>query len=384
MISSLISVNNTKHIALFNYDNSMCYHISVLQRLHSSPTLNELCFRLSINEQTIDKNNILEVLMLPVKIYSEINDSNDLVIYTRIKEYFKWFVPNYVSIVGRHGYTPNNLFIYFILPVIYHYFPNEFKTIIEELHVSKINFNNIDYVCDDVILNDDNTFLENIEYRNIILNCYKQMISNLPNKIDRHNFVSAILEIFPNKDRTGGHAVTLILGRTNLEIENFSNNFDDFYVIDDQNTISKLSDYYNLRKEKLYEISIRDIDEITIANINAVLHAKCNIDPSCKFSKRVTRFVLNFEHNFLSTTEDLLKSELNFINVKRKGTLENTSDNNLFKLMFMFICGLVVGIIIGLISNHYIWNKNSQNNIKINNNNTVDDDINGKWRQRWQ
>lgn len=384
MISSLISVNNTKHIALFNYDNSMCYHISVLQRLHSSPTLNELCFRLSINEQTIDKNNILEVLMLPVKIYSEINDSNDLVIYTRIKEYFQWFVPNYVSIVGRHGYAPNNLFIYFILPVIYHYFPNEFKTIIEELHVSKINFNNIDYVCDDVILNDENTFLENTEYRNIILNCYKQMISNLPNKIDRHNFVSAILEIFPNKDRTGGHAVTLILGRTNLEIENFSNNFDDFYVIDDQNTISKLSDYYNLRKEKLYEISIRDIDEITIANINAVLHAKCNIDPSCKFSKRVTRFVLNFEHNFLSTTEDLLKSELNFIDVKRKGTLENTSDNNLFKLLFMFICGLVVGIIIGLISNRYIWNKNTQNNTKINNNNTIDDGINGKWRQRWQ
>ena len=384
MISSLISVNNTKHIALFNYDNSMCYHISILQRLHSSPTLNELCFRLNINEQTIDKNNILEVLMLPVKIYSEINDSNDLVIYTRIKEYFKWFVPNYVSIVGRHGYAPNNLFIYFILPVIYHYFPNEFKIIIEELHVSKINFNNIDYVCDDVILNDENTFLENIEYRNIILNCYKQMINNLPNKIDRHNFVSAILEIFPNKDRTGGHAVTLILGRTNLEIENFSNNFDDFYVIDDQNTISKLSDYYNLRKEKLYEISIRDIDEITIANINAVLHAKCNIDPSCKFSKRVTRFVLNFEHNFLSTTEDLLKSELNFINVKRKATLENSSDNNLFKLMFMFICGLVVGIIIGLISNRYIWNKNSQNNVEINNNNNVDDDTNGKWRQRWQ
>ena len=29
------------------------------------------------------------------------------------------------------------------------------------LLMDKINFNNIDYVCDDVILNEENTFLKN-------------------------------------------------------------------------------------------------------------------------------------------------------------------------------------------------------------------------------
>ena len=354
MISSLKSINNTKHIALFNYDNSMCYHISVLQRLHSSPTLNKECLKLKLNEQLVDKRNICEVLMLPIKIYSEIDDSNESLIYTRIKEYFNWFVPNYVSNCGRHGYAPNALFIYFILPVIYKYFPDKFKNIIEELHVNKINFNNIDYVCSDVILNEKNTFLKNDNDRKIILECYKTMIENIPSKIDRCCFVSAILEIFPNKDKTGGHAVTLIKGRSNIEIQNSIDSFENFYIIDDQNSISKLSDYYNLRKEKLYEISIRDIDEITIANINAIFHAKCDIAPSCKFSKRVTRFVLNFEQNFLSTTEDLLKPELEYVKIKSYGILTNT--DNLFKLIFIFVTGLIMGLVIGLLSNKHIWN----------------------------
>ena len=356
MISSVKSINNTKHIALFNYDNSMCYHISILQRLHSSPTLNKECSRLKLNEQTVDKNNICEILMLPVKIYSEIDDSNDSLIYARIKDYFNWFVPNYVSNGGRHGYAPNTLFIYFILPIIYKYFPTKFKSIIEELHVNKINFNNIDYVCDDIILNEENTFLKNAEDRNVILDCYKIMINNLPAKIDRYGFVSAALEIFPNKDKTGGHAVTLIKGISNIDIENGIDTIEKFYIIDDQNSISELSDYYNLRKEKLFEITIRDIDEITIVNINAIFHANCDIDPSCKFSKRVTRYVLNFEQNFLSATEDLLKSELSYTKVKMSDVLNSTNnDSNLFKLMFIFISGLIIGLIIGILSKQYIW-----------------------------
>lgn len=364
MISSLRSINNTKHVALFNYDNSMCYHISVLQRLHSSPTLNEECLKLKLDEGTIDDRNICEVLMLPIKIYSEIDDSNDAIIYTRIKEYFNWFVPKYVSNGGRHGYAPNTLFVYFMLPVIYKCFPNKFKSIIEELHVNKINFNNIDYVCDDIILNEENTFLKNDDDRKIILDCYKTMIENLPSKIDRCDFVSAVLEIFPNKDKTGGHAVTLIKGRSNIETQNNMNAFENFYIIDDQNSISKLSDYYNSRKEKLYEISIRDIDEITIANINAIFHANCNIDPSCKFSKRVTRFVLNFEQNFLSITEDLLKPELEYVKVKTSNAIiSHTNGDDFFKLIYIFCVGLIIGVIIGLLTKKYIFNTFKEVNI---------------------
>ena len=373
MISSITSTNGTKHICLHNYDNSFCYHITVLQRCHSSSTLNKLLLKLNINESNVDKNNIFEILILPLCIYAELNTSNDLEIYTRVKEYFKWFVPEYVSINARHGYAPNNLLIYFILPVINKYFPNEFKEILEEMHVNKIDFNNVDYVCEDIIINNDNTFLLNTEHRHEILNTYKEMMKNIPQKIDRHQFVSSTLELFPNKDRTGGHAVTLIKGSANTHDDKLQggklDNVDTmvYYVIDDQNSISELSDYYNLRKEKIYEISIRDIDEFTIADINEFLHAKCNIDSSCKFSKRVSRFVLNFEDNFLSATDYLLKPELAYIHDNSHQLLNTTNESNdgiYSQTIYTFAYGIIIGVVIMIminIINNKTKNKRSKN-----------------------
>ena len=364
MISSITSTNGTKHICLHNYDNSFCYHISVLQRCHSSSTLNKLLLKLNINESNVDKNNIFEILILPLCIYAELSTFNDLEIYTRVKEYFKWFVPEYVSINARHGYAPNNLLIYFILPVINKYFPNDFKEILEEMHVNKIDFNNVDYVCEDIIINNENTFLLNTEHRHDILNIYKEMMKNIPQKIDRHQFVSSTLELFPNKDRTGGHAVTLIKGNANThddKLQGGANNGMDamiYYVIDDQNSISELSDYYNLRKEKIYEISIRDIDEFTIADINEFLHAKCNIDSSCKFSKRVSRFVLNFEDNFLSATDYLLKPELAYIH--NHNTTNESNDEIYSQTIYTFAFGIIIGVIIMILIN-IINNKTKHN-----------------------
>ena len=382
MISSITSTNGTTHICLHNYDNSFCYHITVLQRCHSSSTLNKLLLKLNINESNVDKNNIFEILILPLCIYAELNTFNDLEIYTRVKEYFKWFVPEYVSINARHGYAPNNLLIYFILPVINKYFPNEFKEILEEMHVNKIDFNNVDYVCEDIIINNDNTFLLNTEHRHDILNIYKEMMKNIPQKIDRHQFVSSTLELFPNKDRTGGHAVTLIKGSANTHDDIHDDklqggkldNIDTmvYYVIDDQNSISELSDYYNLRKEKIYEISIRDIDEFTIADINEFLHAKCNIDSSCKFSKRVSRFVLNFEDNFLSATDYLLKPELAYIRDNSHQLLNTTNESNddtysqtLYTFAYGIIIGVVIMIIINIINNK-TKHKRSKNTLNMN------------------
>ena len=351
MISSVRSINDTKHIALYNYDNSFCFHISDLQRLHCSPTLNKSLSQLKLNENVINKSDITEILLLPLKIYSELDDSNELMIYSRIKDYFNWFVPNFVSPSARHGYDPTRLMIYFLLPVVYKYFPDKFKTIIEEIHVDKINFNNIDYVAEDVILKDENTFIQAENDRKKMVELYKNMIENLPPKYERKSFVASVLEVYPNKDRTGGHAITLIKGISDLDMKRGIDKVD-FYIIDDQNSISKLYDYYNNRKERLYEISIRDVDEITMVNVNAIFHAKCDIDPSCKFSKRVSRFVLNFEQNFLSVVENVLKPELENVNKMRSDDEyknSNTSslmNNNCF---VMFILGLIIGLIIGLI-----------------------------------
>ena len=383
MISSITSTNGTKHICLHNYDNSFCYHISVLQRCHSSSTLNKLLLKLNINESNVDKNNIFEILILPLCIYAELSTSNDLEIYTRVKEYFKWFVPEYVSINARHGYAPNNLLIYFILPVINKYFPNEFKEILEEMHINKIDFNNVDYVCEDVIINNENTFLLNTNHRHDILNIYKEMMKNIPQKIDSHQFVSSTLELFPNKDRTGGHAVTLIKGSANThdgKLQGGANNGIDamvYYVIDDHNSISELSDYYNLRKEKIYEISIRDIDEFTIADINEFLHAKCNIDSSCKFSKRVSRFVLNFEDNFLSATDYLLKPELAYIH-NNLNTTNESHDDVYSQTMYMFIFGIIIGVIIMILINSINNKTKHKSNVLNVNQNKYNDFMNTK------
>ena len=57
-----------------------------------------------------------------------------------------------------------------------------------------------------VITEDKNTFLQNENDRKIILKLYKNMIEHLPKKYSRHNFVASVLEVYPNKDKTGGHA----------------------------------------------------------------------------------------------------------------------------------------------------------------------------------
>lgn len=360
MISSVRSVNDTKHIALHNYDNSFCYHISNLQRLHCSPTLNRLCRseevmkKMGSDDEVMKRGDIREVLMLPIKIYAELGDYGDMdegggtahdgVIYSRIKEYFNKFVPNFVAPAGRHGYDPTILLIYFLLPVIYSYFPERFKDVIEEIHVDKINFNNIDYVCESVIMEDKSSFVQSVEDRKTILSLYKTMIENLPKKYNRHSFVASVIEVFPNKDRTGGHAITLIKGwsTTNGDIRNGEA---ELFIIDDQNSISKLADYYNSRKERLYEMTIRDVDEITIANVNAIFHAKCDIDPSCKFSKRVSRFVLNFEHNFLTVKDEMLKPELRNGNSMEVEVVEMKKWSG----KVLFIVGLVVGLFIGIL-----------------------------------
>ena len=392
MISSVRSVNDTKHIALHNYDNSFCYHISNLQRLHCSPTLNRLCRseevmrKMGSDDEVMKRGDIREVLMLPIKIYAELDDGgtddgggtngahdpshdtstsiNEGVIYSRIKEYFNKFVPNFVAPAGRHGYDPTILLIYFLLPVVYSYFPEKFKDIIEEIHVDKINFNNIDYVCENVIMEDKNSFVQSVEDRKTILGLYKSMIENLPKKYNRHSFVASVIEVFPNKDRTGGHAITLIKGWSTENV----NGEAELFIIDDQNSISKLADYYNSRKERLYELTIRDVDEITIANVNAIFHAKCDIDPSCKFSKRVSRFVLNFEHNFLTVKDEMLKPELRNGNSMEVEDVYVKDERNGGSGKTMFVVGLVIGLFIGILISIIAKSILTQTQNSINNN----------------
>lgn len=330
MIKHVRSINNTLHIALFNYDNSFCHHIAVMQRLHSSPTLNHLCQTL----HDVDDEYVRD-LIKPVQIYSTYTgeDGQDLAIYTALKEYYTYFVNKYVSSVGMYGYIPMNVLVYIMLPVIYDLFPSDFETIISELHMDKIDFNNIDYVIKDIIFS-SNAFLRT-KYQQKQYQLYSAMIEKIPDHIEKQHFVSAIFEVYPNKNKTGGHAITLLKGID-----------EQYYIIDDQNAISKLEDYYSLRESRLYAISVKDIDEVTIANINAILHAKCIISPECAFSKRVSRYELNFEEKFS--------------NVNEASLLTHSNDNNELNMLLLFISGVIVGVIVGIVVAMIVKHMNSE------------------------
>lgn len=314
MIKYVKTINSTYHIALYNHENSFCHHIAVVQCLHASETLNTLLRKMNLN--TLDEY-IVDVLK-PLYVYSLYEpNKNELETYSSIKEYYEYYVEKYVSENGKHGYEPLKVLVYLFLPVIYNVFKNDFVQIISELHIDKISFNNIDYVIEDNILNEQNAFLKS-PYKEQCYELYKTFINNVPTKYNKKHFVASVLEVYPNKDNTGGHAITLLKG--------FDKNF---YIIDDQNAIMKMEEYYKQRKERIYRISVRNIDEITIANLNAILHARCEIADECSFSKRVTRYELNFEHNFLTVNEnDILKNEYKENKVEESLYTSNVSNEH--------------------------------------------------------
>jgi hypothetical protein len=123
------------------------------------------------------------------------------------------------------------------------------------------------------------------------------MLSIIPDQYTPKPFVSAVLEISPSKDFTGCHAITLL------------KNIDGKYtIIDDQNAILSLQDYYESKKERLYEITIRDIDELTAIELNNYLHGTCNIDATTGLARRMTRFTINFDDNFLKVDQFMYKT----------------------------------------------------------------------------
>ena len=356
MISYVKTSYGVKHIAIHNYDNSFCHHIAVLQRLHSSPLLNERLSELSLDTSTVNKSDIFEVLLLPLVIYSRLSEDNDVEIYAKLKDYFTWFVPEYVTAYGRHGYNPYLLMNYFILPVVYKYFPDLFDKILEELSLDIVNINKV-ATTSKFDINSEQSFIADKHYRMSLSDVYTKMVESLPKVTNRTTFVSAIMEVYPDREKQNGHAVTLIKGRSDIDIRD-GVDVEDYYVIDDQNAISRLSDYYNERKERIHEISIKDIDGMNIANINAIFRAKCDIDPSCKFSENVYRYSLNFDRNFNSLSTDVLKPELAYIKTKIDSLRDPRAYNygRILSLLFIFVVGLIIGIIIGLLTRKYIFN----------------------------
>ena len=363
------SINDTIHVSIYNFDNKFCHYVSIIQRLHTSPTLNQLCSAFTPEQLETD---LAHLLIKPIAIYSHLNvetkDSqgntgNILSIFTQFDNFFNDFVPKYVDESARNGYVPHFLLIYCYCPLLYHLFPDSFVKIINEVHVDRTEFDVSPSIAEDIITR-KNPFVIDKEFQRLLYQWYMQMIESIKGitSFQMEPFCSATLEIFPNKEHTGGHAVTLIYGQSNLEP-----NVDEYFILDDHNTISKFHDYYNKHSERLYDISIRDVDDIMISAFNKNLHEKCSIDQRCKFSSRVTRYVLCLEHNFLNVTDEVLKPTLKTNIITTPTTVTETEltrvppltpsvltstlnvKPNYTRIIFIFCLGVLVGIIISVI-----------------------------------
>jgi hypothetical protein len=308
-----------------------------------------------------------------------------------MKTYFDKFVPGFVKPSARNGYYPQQLLVNYFLPCIWKFvnsFENKsidkesgrgnnsnnifFHNILSELHVDSINLKQVEYVIADEITG-ESSYLDDINYRNIVYSLYQGMLKDIREEYSVQPFVAAVLEVFPNKDKTGGHAITLLKCKCEDLPPNVSckcpggipccpDDSECYYIIDDQNSISTLSDYYTRRSARLFEIVIRDIDPVNIANINRILRAKCNSDTS--FSNRVTRYVLNFEHKFLSGADMIAEQASSIIESTREEVLNkideqfqkivggNDEDKNsgFFSWMsdkwVVFIFGILTGILL--------------------------------------
>ena len=242
-------------------------------------------------------------------------------IYSQFDSFFNDFVPNYVHPIARNGYVPHFLLIYCYCPLLYHKYPNDIMKIIDEIHIDRTEFDVSPSVAEDIITR-KNPFIADTEFQKSLVGWYLEFVDKLKDiqSLPLNPFCSATLEVFPNKDHTGGHAITLLYGTSNLKPDKPG-----FFIIDDHNTISKFHDYYNKHNERLYEISIRDVDDTMITLLNKCLHDKCSIDKHCKFSSRVTRYVLCLEQNFLIPDDEILKPELR---TEKINTIKLTSNND--------------------------------------------------------
>lgn len=383
-IEYIRSINDTIHTAIYNYDNKFCYWVSVIQHLHTSKTLNQLCSQLT--EQQLN-SSLWYQLLKPLNIYSklvidtddEYTKSNVLSIYTMWDNYFNEFIPQHVHERARNGYQPHYLLLFCYCPTIYHLFKDNFIKILNEMHVDRTLFNVAPSIAENNITT-KHPFILDPNFQQELVSEWNQMMKFMESvkTITLEPFCSATLEIFPNPDHTGGHAITLIRGYANTEPDK-----EDYYVIDDHNTISLFCDYFNHHNQKLYEISIRDVDDLMIEAFNKYIHNTCNIDKRCKFSARITRYSLTMDHNFLEPTDTILKLALR----ESANTNDNTNDINtnipnntsyasysvkdleridelsipkpsIFSLKFIqsvwkqLLSVLVIGIIIGALINH--------------------------------
>lgn len=335
-----VEAYNTLFIPINNTLNSFCYHLTVVQQLHTSETFNNLM-------QTYNSGNkYIDMMLLPFKTYATINKDSYKDIYKQIKQDYETMINSVISEYGKNGYSPFIVLYFYILPIIYHCFKNEFKQICIEASIDPTFLRNPDVAIENQIETAPLVKKEFIDFQKTMT----EEMNAAKVEFDKGQFRGGILEVYPNEySYDGGHALFIL------------RNQDKYYIFDDDTTIDLFRDYLMNRTGFVHRICIRGIDD-------NIAHDLEKLWGSNVVSKRVNNryeFVSRKKNELNGADKDIIILRQSPLLIEMNGGYKD-DQKHLSKLaLILSIIILIISIIVVVII--VIVNKRSNENENLNN-----------------
>lgn len=236
-------------IPINNLRNSCCYHVALVQLLHTSKTFNRLVSTVNIDDE------FYRLMLMPSIVYARVNESNYKEMYKEMKKAYNELYDKVVNESAKDGYSPHFLELNYILPIIYDLFPNDFSTILNEIGVDSIYLLQTEIQSDNVL---EMYPFTKIEFAERMRGLNAKMIewghSNPSfSKSQKHSDVKGfILEVYPNAHSVdGGHALFLLHDRNT------------YYIFDDDSTIDYFYRYVQNRNANIAKICIHTNEDMS-------------------------------------------------------------------------------------------------------------------------
>ena len=299
----VVSENNILFIPLENINSSICYFISAIQRLHSSPTLNNKIKNCDLKHliKNYDVAKDIEFTLNSLKHYANINLDNINKIFENISQDHKILFECVFNQNMFHGGDPYKILIWLLFPLLYMEFGiSTVKTIIDEINFDTNRFSGINIYKHNE--HNEHSIISIIEngfnrlepfFRREITNkflreankCFvselNNYISNINQRERKNKFVIGNMSLFFN-DENGepskfpGHAVVII-----------KNKEGNYMVLDDAVNVREISNYIQQCGRRIHKLEFKDIADEDIQNIKKLLEP-CSVDA------RIYRTIINF------------------------------------------------------------------------------------------
>lgn len=274
-------------VPIENTNNSVCYLITVVQRLRTNKKLNDIILRVDENESKYDK--LIVMALKPLIYYKDIDNprAERSTCLLQLAQSIQTLAQNYFK-DPNSGYMPEEYISTFLLPCIYNICESdgEFEEILKNLFFDRDNASlNADYVKGAYYSVDSPKQLLKNEYLDSAFKLYCTLRDKFYSKYatgwkfadQSHPSCAWVLELFTEPTNPcKGHALSIIQDEK-----------DEYYIIDDHRGFYKFSEYVKTHPEKLFKATVRDITNKQIDDLKKILmqHA-----PNLKIESLSTRF----------------------------------------------------------------------------------------------